>query len=206
MNIHDDPNEEVRRLESSLAAGIPVDRLTALIAPGMPSAVMERLLEQPRFKSRLSRMMMARLDLPHDMSPDLRFAAFGAGEMKVAVCAAGAIWHHHVIRQVIAKSALHSLIDAIGERAHAIALSSGDLAVTPTTTPSVANLVCSIQRAGFGCVEAWLATVDAPIAELARLKLAPLDEAFELTDDHRRFGPAIVRRVATAWPTVASEA
>jgi hypothetical protein len=206
MNIHDDPNEEVRRLESSLAASIPVDRLTALIAPGMSSAVMERLLEQPRFKSRLSRMMMARLDLPHDMSPDLRFAAFGAGDMKVAVCAAGAIWHHHVIRQVIAKSALHSLIDAIGERAHAIALANGDLAVTPTTTPSVANLVCSIQRAGFGCVEAWLAVVDAPIAELARLKLAALDEAFELTDDHRRFGPTIVRRVAAAWSAAASEA
>jgi hypothetical protein len=206
MNIHDDPNEEVRRLESSLAAGIPVDRLTALIAPGMPSAVMERLLEQPRFKSRLSRMMMARLDLPHDMSPDLRFAAFGPGEMKVAVCAAGAIWHHHVIRQVIAKSALHSLVDAIGERAHAIALANGDLAVTPSTTPSVANLVCSIQRAGFGCVEAWLEVADTPIAELARLKLAALDEEFDLTDDHRRFGPTIVRRVATAWPTVSSEA
>jgi hypothetical protein len=107
---------------------------------------------------------------------------------------------------VIAKSALHSLIDAIGERAHAIALANGDLAVTPTTTPSVANLVCSIQRAGFGCVEAWLAVVDAPIAELARLKLAALDEAFELTDDHRRFGPTIVRRVAAAWSAAASEA
>jgi hypothetical protein len=48
--------------------------------------------------------------------------------------------------------------------------------------------------------------VDAPIAELARLKLAALDEAFELTDDHRRFGPTIVRRVAAAWSAAASEA
>jgi hypothetical protein len=202
MNTYDDPNEEVRRMESSLAAGIPVDRLTELIAPGMPSAVMERLLEQPRFKSRLSRMMMARLDLPHDMSPDLRFAAFDANEMKVAICAAGAIWHYHVIRRVIAKPALHSLIDAISERAHAIALANGDLAVMPSTVPSVANLVCSIQRAGYGCVEAWLQVADAPIAELARLKLAALDETLEVTDEHRRFGPAIVRRVATSWPAV----
>lgn len=202
MNTYDDPNEEVRRMESSLAAGIPVDRLTALIAPGMPSTVMERLLEQPRFKSRLSRMMMTRLDLPHDMSPDLRFAAFDASEMKVAICAAGAIWHHHVIRQVIAKSALHSLVDAISERAHAIALANADLAVTPSTMPSVANLVCSIQRAGYGCIEAWLHVVDAPIAELARLKLTALEENLEVTDEHRRFGPAIVRRVATSWPTI----
>ncbi len=207
MNMYKEPNDEVRRMEMCLAAGVPADRLTALIAPGMPSAVMERLLAEPRFTARLSRMMMSRLDLTleDDISPDLRFAALGVGEMKTAICAAGAIWHHHMIRQVISKPALHSLIDAISEKAHAIGLANADLAVTPSTVPSVANLVCSIQRAGYGCVEAWLKAVDAPIAELARLKLTSPGVEIEVSDEHRRVGPVIVRRVATCWSTVQSE-
>ena len=195
-------SDEVRSFEASLASGVPADRLSALLAPDLPPAVISQMLAQPRFATRLSRMMLSRLDLalPPEISPDLRFAAITASEMGSAICAVGGIWHHHMVRQVIAKATLQSLIDAISLKAYHAALANADLAVTPTGIPAIANLVCSIQRIGRVCVDAWLETLDAPVAELVRLKLPePPAEKTETTDDHRRFGPAIIQRVANRW-------
>jgi hypothetical protein len=207
MNRLDEASDAVKRMERQLASGVPIDRLTELIAPGTPRAVMERLLAEPRFAARLSRLMMARLDLvlSDALSPDLRFAALGVEEMKVACAAVGAVWHYNAIRQVIARPALRNLIDAIGENAYRIATTNSDLSVTTSKVPALANLVCSIQRTGHGCVDAWLEIVDAPIAAVARLKLSTFDEPLEISDEQRRLGPAIVRRVAESWSQIVGE-
>ena len=136
------------------------------------------------------------------MSPDLRFAALGVEDMKIACAAVGAIWHYNAIRQVIARPALRNLIDAIGENAYRIAVANSDLSVTSSMVPALANLVCSIQRTGHSCVEAWLEIVDAPVAAVARLRLTSFDEPLEISDEQRRLGPAIVRRVAESWSRI----
>lgn len=199
-----DREETFDTLAASLADGVPAERLATLLAPEMPQAVMERLLTQPRSREKLSQMIMSRLDLPplqEMVAPNLRFALIGADQMGGAIAAVGAIWHCNVIRQMISKAALLGLIDGIGERAYTVGLANGDLAVAPSTVPTVASLVCAIQRYGRSCVEAWLETVEpASVAELTRLKLPrPPTEVTEINEDHRRLGPEIVRRVARCW-------
>jgi hypothetical protein len=190
-------------IEASLTATIPVERLANFLAPEMPSTVVAQLLAQPKTRARLSEIVISRLHLApiQDVeSVDLQFALIKADEMAEAIAAVGAIWHYNMLRHLITKAPLLGLIDAIGERAYSVGMSNADLAVASSAIPSVANLVCAIQRYGRSCVEAWLETIERPVAELTRLKLPrPPTEETEINDDHRGLGPAIVRRVGMRW-------
>lgn len=153
-------------------------RLAALVANGPDEAGWRLLLGAPRLAARLSRFLLARLGLDRAFCYDFsaarrRLALLPRDELERLARHAGAFLHAGAISRVIARDAMRSLREAIGEDAYRFAVRRAGFMGVAEQPLAGRELKAAIESDGLACLGHWLAGEPRAVAERARLRLPP---------------------------------
>ena len=173
------------------------DRLAALLAPGLPGAVAERLLLSPRLGPRARQWALRDADGTAASLPDedRGLALATSHRVRQAAVLAGAVWHADRVRGLVMARDLQAFIEAYGPEARSAALQHAALA--PAGVDADLPLLDAVLADGRKCLAAWLDALPEAASAMVRLRL-PLDAEQPPEDAHRAHGPAILRAVAAA--------
>ena len=166
------------------------ERLAAVLGPGVPAAVVARLVQSPRLQTRLTALMVSRLGELGPVTPSQAKALALMPDALVALSRrAGAVWHAGALARTIDGPGRRSLAAAIGEDDYGTALAGLFLAPPAEVLhhPSV-DLIGMIATDGAACLAAWCGKQPATVA--GRLNLSRPDA--QAGAAHDRFGPKSV--------------
>ena len=172
------------------------ERVAPLLAPGLRSEVVLRLMRSPRLAARCTAWLEAALGeadfavLPDD---EQALASADTETLHRAAVLAGAVWHAPRIRTLVLARDIAAFIERFGEPARDVALRHAALAPAPD---AALPLEAAIGHDGGACVTAWIAALPDGVDRRLRLMLAPADEVPPGPAHHER-GPAIVSAIAT---------
>jgi len=178
--------------------GASANRVAALLGPGLPSGLVDRLAGMARFTSRLHAAAASRLgDLPQlDLRQSAALALDADGLRGIAL-RAGAVWHAEALARIVDGAARRRVMASLGPAAYTLALKGRDLAPSGRATElPKGDLAVAAMVDGGCCWAAWSASQPAPVA--SRLSLLNRDVPSLLDRDvpsqaaHRNFGPAII--------------
>ena len=201
------PKRALLRFERLPALYIHGDRLSQCLPGELSSKHRDRLLNDKRLRSRLSKFLIERLNLrPCSLddlaTPEGQFALFEGEKLDEAIKRIGAIWHARTIAAIILASALKDLMGWLGRDIYRDALRNVDLGadcVDPDIigdTPKVDQLRQNILRDGQHCIRAWSDHQPAALADRLTLKLdGTADEDRDMPEQFRDRGLMITDRV-----------
>jgi hypothetical protein len=175
-----------------------------IIAPGLRTETIQRLLTSPRLAERASQLLAERLGAgdPATLEPaDRALASSAAATLETVALAAGAVWHAQRVRALVLGADIALLCARFGDgtrdaalRHAALAPDDRHLAAPNDTTDGAEALADDIQRDGVRCMAAWIDTLPGWAAARIRLKWPPTNTP--LDDAARACAVPIVRAVA----------
>lgn len=177
-----EPKRALLRFERLPALYIHHDRLSQCLPRELSAKHRERLLNDKRLRSRLSKLLIQRFNLRPCALADLEtpeghFALLEGERLDEAIKRIGAIWHARTIAAIILASALKDLMSGLGRDIYRDALRDVDLAVGGIDqdiigeTPNIDQLFQNIVRDGQRCIRAWCDHQPASLADRLILKL-----------------------------------
>lgn len=168
-------------------------------------AILEDLVERPRFQRRLVQRLIDRhglvppeaLPAPVEQDAPLLTLPPHAGVALVQYC--GVLCHAMAFVREIRAPRVVALKQRFGESAYAAAVANRGLAVTSASSDDTEALARQVQSDGEACVLAWLALQPAEWVAWLKLGVAgdlPPAPAPDVDPEVSRQGPRIVRRAA----------
>lgn len=185
-----------------IAAWALAERVAPLLAPDLKPAIAERLLRSETLRAPCSAWLvrtLGPLTSVDGLEPDEKRLVLAPGTaLKEAARLAGAVWHARRICALVLAADITAFVAVHGRLARDVAVRH--LALTPLqmdpSQHAADDLAEAIAADGRASVAAWIDQLPPPIAGRLRLKRLLTEETTPHTE-HQRYGPLIVRAIAS---------
>lgn len=180
------------------------DRLAACFDGALGDQTCDRLLATPRLRERLSDLLIERHGLGREVDQDAldpqdrAIALLPSDGLERLALRAGAVCHAGSLAGTIAGPRAVALRATLGGEIAGFALANRDLSAPDLALDESGDLRAQILAQGLACLEAWCATLPAPVAARVRLKLPRPEPDAPVSADMMARGPALLRKAAGA--------
>ncbi len=177
----------------SLLQAATHDRLASVLGCGVSAALVDRLVQSPRFRTRLTGLVSSRLgDIGAVSREQARVLAMRPDELTDLSIRAGVVWHAGAIVRIIDGVSRRSLVALLGDKNYELALACLSLQAQGITLErGPEDIAKAVPVDGAACLAAWCESQRREIS--GRLRLTrPVASAGPL---HEAWGPQIVARL-----------
>lgn len=168
---------------------------------GLPLSTLQAMLEQPRFQSRLTRLLEQR----HGLSPldqltppvaaDVPASMLPAMDIDALSRACGVVYWARAFTGEIRAAQVLQLRERFGDALYQLALNSRELASDEPLPAGLEALDEAVSREGENCLHAWLNDQPRALGAWQRLKVRDRRSTESLPETVLQRGPAIMRSV-----------